>query len=92
MIFAKILNIRGFLEYSGQRKVPIFEKVAYKIESLFYSTYLCKSLFSNMNLIKSRYRSRLTDEHLYDCLLSGLSSYSPNYEALANGMQCQRSH
>ena len=72
-----------------REKFPFLKKAAYKIESFFGSTYLCESLFSNMNLIKSRYRSRLTDYHLYDCLLTGLSSYSSNYEALANDMQCQ---
>lgn len=91
-ILLKSLMSEDFWNTVDREKFPLLKKAAYKIESFFGSTYLCESLFSNMNLIKSRYRSRLTDEHLYDCLLTGLSSYAPNYEALANEMQCQRSH
>ena len=91
-ILLKSLISEDFWNTVDREKFPFLKKVACKIKSFFGSTYLCESLFSNMNFIKSRYRSRLTDEHLYDCLLTGLSSYSPNYEALANEMQCQRSH
>jgi len=31
---------------------------------IFGSTYLCEQFFSKMNIIKSRYKSRLTDENL----------------------------
>ena len=91
-ILLKSLMSEDFWNAVDREKFPLLKKAAYKIESFFGSTYLCESLFSNMNLIKSRYRSRLTNEHLYDCLLTGLSSYAPNYEALANEMQYQRSH
>ena len=91
-ILLKSFILKDFWNTVDREKFPFFKKAAYKIVSFFGSIYLCESLFSNMNLIKSRYRYRLTDEHLYDCLLTGLSSYSPNCEALANDMQCQRSH
>lgn len=91
-ILLKSLISEDLWNIVDKERFPFLKKAAYKIKSFFGSTYLCESLFSNMNLIKSRYRSRLTDEHLYNCLLTGLSSYSPNYEALANEMQCQRSH
>lgn len=91
-IVLKSLMSEDLWKIVDKERFPSLKKAAYKIKSFFGSTYLCESLFSNMNFIKSRYRSRLTDEHLYDCLLTGLSPYSPNYEALANSMQCQRSH
>jgi hypothetical protein len=64
----------------------------YKIKSYFGSTYLCESLFSTMNIIKSKHRYWLTDAHLDDCLRAGTSSCTPKFEKLANEMQCQRSH
>jgi hypothetical protein len=35
-----------------------------RMSSMFGSTYLCESTFSNMKFIKSRYRCSLTDESL----------------------------
>ncbi|CAM2114566.1 unnamed protein product [Caretta caretta] len=79
-------------ENFDRKKFPALKNVAHKIKSYFGSTYLCKVLFSTMNIIKSKYRSRHTDAHLDDCLQMGLSSYSPNYKKLAEEMQCQKSH
>ncbi|KAG8234408.1 hypothetical protein J437_LFUL012793 [Ladona fulva] len=66
--------------------------VAYKIKSSFGSTYLCKSLFSIMNIIKSKNRSSLTDSHLESCLRAGTSAYVPNIQVLVDDIQCQKSH
>ncbi|QQP54701.1 Uncharacterized protein FKW44_007616, partial [Caligus rogercresseyi] len=65
---------------------------AMKVASLFGSTYLCESAFSDMNYIKNRHRTRLTDTHLQDSLRIAVSSYSPDYNALVASMQCQASH
>ena len=91
-ILLKSLISTDFWNTLYREKFPFKKKRHIKLNNFFGSTYLCESLFSKMNLIKSRYRSRLTDEHLYDCLLTRVSSYSPNYEAMANDLQCQRSH
>ncbi len=40
------------------------KKYAFGVLSIFGSTYLCEQVFSSMNYIKSKYRSRLTDESL----------------------------
>ena len=44
------------------------EKYALGVLSSFGSTYLCEQVFSSMNFIKSKHRSRLTDESLQSCL------------------------
>ncbi|XP_069498771.1 general transcription factor II-I repeat domain-containing protein 2B-like [Ambystoma mexicanum] len=67
-------------------------KAALKVTSLFGSTYLCESAFSDMNFLKSKFRTRLTDEHLSDSIRVAVSSYTPDYRALVDGMQCQPSH
>lgn len=39
---------------------------AIKVASLFDSTFLCESAISDMNLIKNKHRTRLTNAHLQD--------------------------
>ncbi len=65
---------------------------AMKVASLFGSTYLCESAFSDMNFIKNKHRTRLTDAHLKDSLTVAVSSYTPDYNTLVNSMECQSSH
>jgi hypothetical protein len=61
----------NFWNLADREKFPSLKSAAYKIQFYFGSTYLCESLFSNMNIIKSKHRSRLTDAHLDDCLRAG---------------------
>ncbi|KAL7882845.1 hypothetical protein SRHO_G00005030 [Serrasalmus rhombeus] len=57
---------------------------------LFGSTYLCEKLFSTLNFNKSKYRSRLTDEHLQALLrVSTASSLKPNVARLCERKRCQ---
>ena len=65
---------------------------AMKVASLFGSTYLCESAFSDMNFIKNKHRTRLTDAHLKELLTVAVSSYTPDYNTMVNSMQCQSSH
>ncbi|KAK0142715.1 General transcription factor II-I repeat domain-containing protein 2A [Merluccius polli] len=52
-------------------------QAALKMCALFGSTYLCESAFSDMNVLKSKLRTRLTDEHLNDSIRVNLSGYTP---------------
>lgn len=65
---------------------------AMKVASLFGLTYLCESAFSEMNFIKNKHRTRITDAHLKDSLTVAVSSYTSDYNTLVNSMQCQASH
>lgn len=71
---------------------PILTECALKIFSYTASTYNCECLFSNMTFLKSKYRNRLTDEHLDNCLRGGNSNYILDYNKLAEKMQNQLSH
>ncbi|MBN3296755.1 GTD2A protein, partial [Amia calva] len=73
-------------------KYPEIKKVALCIKSLFGSTYLCESAFSSMKIVKSKYRSTMTDAHLNDCMRLALTKYTPNFNKLADDRQCQASH
>uniref|UniRef100_A0A087XA81 HAT C-terminal dimerisation domain-containing protein n=1 Tax=Poecilia formosa TaxID=48698 RepID=A0A087XA81_POEFO len=53
-------------------KYPNMRKCATSLTALFGSTYLCESAFSHMKIIKSKYRSSMTDAHLEACLKLGI--------------------
>jgi hypothetical protein len=42
--------------------------------------------------LKVKDRSSLTDKHLNDCMRVAIAKYIPNYNKLAEEMQCQVSH
>ena len=51
------------------------KKCAFGVLSIFGSTYLCEQVFSIMNYIKSKHRSRLIDESLQSCMKIKVTSY-----------------
>ncbi|CAB4062794.1 unnamed protein product [Lepeophtheirus salmonis] len=61
-------------------------QAALVIYVLFGSTYLCEVAFSDMNVIKSKFRTRLTDKHLNDSIRLNLSAYTPVYTSLVDSM------
>lgn len=65
---------------------------AFGVLSIFGSTYLCEQIFSNMNYIKSKYRTRLTDESLQSCVKIKVTSYMPDVEELTSDVRKQKSH
>jgi len=73
-------------------RYPLLKDAYHRIHSCFASTYLCESSFSHMNYMKSKYRTRLTDKHMDDCLCLAISNYEPNYMKIAENIQCQTSH
>ncbi|XP_030745088.1 general transcription factor II-I repeat domain-containing protein 2-like [Sitophilus oryzae] len=64
-------------------KYSVLCRVALKVKALFSSTYLCESSFSNMKFIKNKYRNRLTDEHLDNCIRMAVSNYTANIKKLS---------
>uniref|UniRef100_A0A3Q3E7E7 SPIN-DOC-like zinc-finger domain-containing protein n=1 Tax=Labrus bergylta TaxID=56723 RepID=A0A3Q3E7E7_9LABR len=76
----------------SREKFPLLTTCALRVSAYFGSTYLCEMTFSQMKIIKTKYRSRLTDRHLTDCLRLAVCSYEPNYKALTDSIQSQPSH
>ncbi|XP_060762621.1 general transcription factor II-I repeat domain-containing protein 2A-like [Neoarius graeffei] len=74
-----------------EEKYPNMRKCATSLTAMFGSTYLCESAFSHMKIIKSKYRSTLTDDHLEACLRLAISSYIPDYASLVDSIQCKSS-
>lgn len=53
-----------FWYFISEDKYPNLRQIALHLTAMFGSTYLCESAFSEMKIIKSKYRNRLTDEHI----------------------------
>lgn len=69
---------------------PRLSRMFKRTMCLFGSTYLCEKLFSTLNFNKSKYRSRLTDDHLQDILrVATASSLRPNVARLCERKRCQ---
>jgi hypothetical protein len=60
--------------------------IALRLAAFFLSTYLCEDAVSQMKIFRSRYRRRLTDQHL--CLPLCLGNYEPSFSNLLQDMQC----
>lgn len=71
---------------------PNIKKHAMKMCTLFGSTYICEQTFSRMKLLKTPLRSRLTDEHLHQCLRLAVTSLEPDIQRLISQMQAHSSH
>ncbi|OCU00129.1 hypothetical protein XELAEV_18005914mg [Xenopus laevis] len=81
-------------KWNDVENLPKPDKLIFEtwILSIFGSTYLCEQVFSNMNFIKSKYRSRLTDESLQSCMKIKVTSYSPDIGKISMELQKQKSH
>ena len=63
---------------------------AKEMTSMFGSTYSCEQLFSSMNFIKSKLKTKVTYGHLNDVLLIAYTtSLSPNINKLAQNKLSQ---
>jgi len=68
------------------------QRVCIAVLTIFGSTYACEQSFSHLKNIKTNLRSRLTDESHNACMKLDLTKYLPDYKAISNTMQHQKSH
>ena len=81
-----------WLQTVPETAFPGLRKVAIYILTMFGSTYNCEAAFSTMNIIKNKYRSRLTNEHLHMCMRMALTPFKPRFKVLAGQARAQFSH
>uniref|UniRef100_A0A8C8SXX4 Uncharacterized protein n=1 Tax=Pelusios castaneus TaxID=367368 RepID=A0A8C8SXX4_9SAUR len=83
---------KDFWGLVNREKYPLLSSCALKVKAYFGSTFLYEVAFSQMKIIKSKYRTRLTDAHLMDCMRLAISNYDPDFKALSDSVQSQMSH
>ena len=87
----ELLN-NDFIRFWRFIQKPTIKLLATQILCLFSSNYVCEASFFALNNIKSKRRSRLTDEYLLSALICAVSNLEPDYEFLSTDQQCQRSY
>lgn len=85
-------NLPNFYKNLAEESFPEIKKLAKRVFSMFGSTYLCEQTFSRMKCIKSKERSRLTDDHLHYLLRAATTKFEPDIKKLALQKQTQVSH
>jgi len=78
----KIGNLINFYYLLPESKYKNIKNFARKMISIFGSTYICEQSFSRMQHIKSKTRSRLSDNHLEDFLKMGITNLTPNIDTI----------
>ncbi|KAK1890175.1 hypothetical protein KUDE01_014847 [Dissostichus eleginoides] len=76
-------------KWSDMEILPKPDKLVFETWNAIPDTYMN---MKNMNYIKSKYRSRLTDDSLQSCVKIKVTIYSPDIEKLSSDVQKQKSH
>ena len=79
-------------EKVSSNNFPILTKLAVHILTMFGSTYCCESAFSNMNFIKNKFRSCMTDQHLHHSLKLATTTLESRFKKLARNNKSHFSH
>lgn len=85
-------DFADFWKLVPKAEFPAITDLALQFLSSFGSTYVCEKVFSDLNYVKNKYRTSLTEQHIYDLLLLSTSDLSPNISKLLKDKQWQKSH
>lgn len=64
--------------FKPKQKYLVLVCVTLSVKVLFGTIYLCELPFSNMKVIKNKFRSRLIEEHLDNCIRIVVNNYTPD--------------
>jgi hypothetical protein len=64
-----------FYKCLSDSKFPNIKGLATKMLTVFGSTYMCEQTFSRMKLIKPKFRTRMTNDHLHHCLRISVTNF-----------------
>lgn len=87
---ATVNNCCEYWNFLAEEKYPYLRKLCMYITAFFGSTYLCEATFSTMNSVKTKFRNKITDAHLLDCIRIAVTSYEVDHKKLTDGLQCQK--
>jgi hypothetical protein len=85
-------DFADFWKLVPKAEFPAITDLAVQFLSSFGSTYVCEKVFSDLNYVKNKYRTSLTEQHICDLLLLSTSDLSPNISKLVKDKQWQKSH
>uniref|UniRef100_A0A8D8SJW9 General transcription factor II-I repeat domain-containing protein 2B n=4 Tax=Cacopsylla melanoneura TaxID=428564 RepID=A0A8D8SJW9_9HEMI len=84
--------IEFYSKYLKQSEFPNIYKNALRMASLFGSTYICEQFFTQMKIVKSKTRTKITDRHLENTLRIATTKMDTDIDNLVNQMQHHLSH
>ena len=76
------LQFWKFWKLVSKNKFHELKDFALKMHSMFGSTYVCKSTFSTMKLVKSRNKNRIINQTLDNCLRLSNTSIDIDIETI----------
>ena len=71
-----------FWELVSREKFPFLTARVLGVKAYFGFTNLCKMAFSQMKIMKSKYKSQLSNRHFTDWLRLSVYSYESNYKVI----------
>jgi hypothetical protein len=77
-------NPKTFSKSADHTQLP--EKSAIKVKSYFGSTYPCESVFFIINIVKQKYRSRLSDANVSSSLNTAMTISNPDFHKIISEM------
>ena len=91
-LFQRSEKLKFYNEYIHEDKFPILKQMAMRIAAAIGTTYLCKSFFSKLKIVKSKNRNKLTDENMTSQLRYAVSKLPVDIRKMSNNIQKQASH
>jgi hypothetical protein len=81
-----------FYKCLSDSKFPNIKGLATKMLTVFGSICICELTFSRMKLIKSKFRTKMTNDHLHHCLRVSVTNFPTDINLLAAKLQPRASH
>ena len=82
----------SFWKLLPEPRFPLLRDFALSMASMFGSTYICESNFSNMKHIKSKERNRLSDGTLFPLMRIACTNIEVDFDSLLASVDCKVSH
>ena len=90
--FRRIDKLQFYGEYADDEKFPNLKQMTMRILATLGTTYVCKSFFSMLKIVKTKNRSRLAVESMTNELRCAATKLPVDFKELGYHIQKQVSH